>query len=61
MVGGAAMLAGSVARPSCRRHDPLTVSSQLGIDYNAAMLDTIARKIAPALGWRRRAAPEPVG
>jgi alkanesulfonate monooxygenase SsuD/methylene tetrahydromethanopterin reductase-like flavin-dependent oxidoreductase (luciferase family) len=26
----------------------LTVPSQLGVDYNAAMLETIAREIAPA-------------
>ena len=30
----------------------LTVPSQLGVDYNAAMLETIARDIAPAIGWR---------
>src|SRR5207344_2901431 len=29
----------------------LTVPSQLGVDYNAAILDTIARGIAPAIGW----------
>jgi alkanesulfonate monooxygenase SsuD/methylene tetrahydromethanopterin reductase-like flavin-dependent oxidoreductase (luciferase family) len=29
----------------------LTVPSQLGVDYNAALLETIAREIAPALGW----------
>ena len=29
----------------------LTVPSQLGVDYNAAMLETIARDIAPAFGW----------
>jgi alkanesulfonate monooxygenase SsuD/methylene tetrahydromethanopterin reductase-like flavin-dependent oxidoreductase (luciferase family) len=29
----------------------LTVPSQLGVDYNATMLDTIAREIAPAIGW----------
>jgi alkanesulfonate monooxygenase SsuD/methylene tetrahydromethanopterin reductase-like flavin-dependent oxidoreductase (luciferase family) len=29
----------------------LTVPSQLGVDYNAAMLETIAREIAPAVGW----------
>jgi len=27
------------------------VPSQLGVDYNAAMLETIARDIAPAFGW----------
>jgi alkanesulfonate monooxygenase SsuD/methylene tetrahydromethanopterin reductase-like flavin-dependent oxidoreductase (luciferase family) len=31
----------------------LTVPSQLGVDYNAAMLDTIAREVAPAIGWTR--------
>jgi len=30
----------------------LTVPSQLGVEYNAAMLATIAREIAPAIGWR---------
>jgi alkanesulfonate monooxygenase SsuD/methylene tetrahydromethanopterin reductase-like flavin-dependent oxidoreductase (luciferase family) len=30
----------------------LTVPSQLGLEYNAAMLETIAREIAPAIGWR---------
>jgi alkanesulfonate monooxygenase SsuD/methylene tetrahydromethanopterin reductase-like flavin-dependent oxidoreductase (luciferase family) len=30
----------------------LTVPNQLGVDYCAAMLDTIARHIAPAFGWR---------
>jgi alkanesulfonate monooxygenase SsuD/methylene tetrahydromethanopterin reductase-like flavin-dependent oxidoreductase (luciferase family) len=29
----------------------LTVPSQLGVDYNAHMLETIARDIAPAIGW----------
>ena len=29
----------------------LTVPSQLGVEYNAAMLETIARDIAPAIGW----------
>jgi alkanesulfonate monooxygenase SsuD/methylene tetrahydromethanopterin reductase-like flavin-dependent oxidoreductase (luciferase family) len=31
----------------------LTVPNQLGVDYCAAMLDTIARHIAPAFGWRQ--------
>jgi alkanesulfonate monooxygenase SsuD/methylene tetrahydromethanopterin reductase-like flavin-dependent oxidoreductase (luciferase family) len=39
----------------------LTVPSQLGVDYNAAMLDTIAREIAPAIGWSPAEAAEPVG
>jgi alkanesulfonate monooxygenase SsuD/methylene tetrahydromethanopterin reductase-like flavin-dependent oxidoreductase (luciferase family) len=30
----------------------LTVPNQLGVEYNARMLETIARDIAPALGWR---------
>jgi alkanesulfonate monooxygenase SsuD/methylene tetrahydromethanopterin reductase-like flavin-dependent oxidoreductase (luciferase family) len=30
----------------------LTVPNQLGVEYCAAMLDTIARYIAPAFGWR---------
>jgi alkanesulfonate monooxygenase SsuD/methylene tetrahydromethanopterin reductase-like flavin-dependent oxidoreductase (luciferase family) len=33
----------------------LTVPSQLGVDYNARMLETIARDIAPAIGWRPKA------
>ncbi|HEV8462685.1 MAG TPA: LLM class flavin-dependent oxidoreductase [Gaiellaceae bacterium] len=36
----------------------LTVPSQLGVDYNAAMLDTIAREIAPAIGWTPNLARE---
>jgi alkanesulfonate monooxygenase SsuD/methylene tetrahydromethanopterin reductase-like flavin-dependent oxidoreductase (luciferase family) len=32
----------------------LTVPSQLGVEYNAAMLETIARDIAPAIGWERK-------
>jgi alkanesulfonate monooxygenase SsuD/methylene tetrahydromethanopterin reductase-like flavin-dependent oxidoreductase (luciferase family) len=39
----------------------LTVPSQLGVDYNAAMLETIARDIAPAIGWNPKTVPEPVG
>jgi alkanesulfonate monooxygenase SsuD/methylene tetrahydromethanopterin reductase-like flavin-dependent oxidoreductase (luciferase family) len=38
----------------------LTVPSQLGVDYNAAMLETIAREIAPALGWSPNNQPDPV-
>jgi alkanesulfonate monooxygenase SsuD/methylene tetrahydromethanopterin reductase-like flavin-dependent oxidoreductase (luciferase family) len=29
----------------------LTVPNQLGVEYNARLLETIAREIAPALGW----------
>ena len=32
----------------------LTVPSQLGVEYNAAMLETIAREVAPAIGWAPR-------
>ena len=39
----------------------LTVPSQLGVDYNAAMLETIARDIAPGLGWNLEQVPEPFG
>jgi alkanesulfonate monooxygenase SsuD/methylene tetrahydromethanopterin reductase-like flavin-dependent oxidoreductase (luciferase family) len=39
----------------------LTVPSQLGVEYNAAMLETIVREIAPAIGWRRSQALDPVG
>jgi alkanesulfonate monooxygenase SsuD/methylene tetrahydromethanopterin reductase-like flavin-dependent oxidoreductase (luciferase family) len=38
----------------------LTVPSQLGVEYNAAMLDTIARDIAPAIGWSPANAAAPV-
>jgi alkanesulfonate monooxygenase SsuD/methylene tetrahydromethanopterin reductase-like flavin-dependent oxidoreductase (luciferase family) len=34
----------------------LTVPNQLGVEYNASMLETIAREIAPALGWQPGAA-----
>jgi alkanesulfonate monooxygenase SsuD/methylene tetrahydromethanopterin reductase-like flavin-dependent oxidoreductase (luciferase family) len=37
-----------------------TVPSQLGVDYNAAMLDRIARDIAPAIGWTPKTMLEPV-
>lgn len=30
----------------------LTVPNQLGVEYNARMLETIALEIAPAIGWR---------
>jgi alkanesulfonate monooxygenase SsuD/methylene tetrahydromethanopterin reductase-like flavin-dependent oxidoreductase (luciferase family) len=29
----------------------LTVPNQLGVDYNARLLQTVARHIAPAIGW----------
>jgi alkanesulfonate monooxygenase SsuD/methylene tetrahydromethanopterin reductase-like flavin-dependent oxidoreductase (luciferase family) len=39
----------------------LTVPSQLGVEYNASMLETIARDIAPAIGWRPKTAPDRAG
>jgi alkanesulfonate monooxygenase SsuD/methylene tetrahydromethanopterin reductase-like flavin-dependent oxidoreductase (luciferase family) len=38
----------------------LTVPSQLGVEYNVAMLETIAREIAPAIGWLPKAEPATV-
>jgi alkanesulfonate monooxygenase SsuD/methylene tetrahydromethanopterin reductase-like flavin-dependent oxidoreductase (luciferase family) len=34
----------------------LTVPNQLGVEYNARMLETIARHIAPAIGWEPQTA-----
>jgi alkanesulfonate monooxygenase SsuD/methylene tetrahydromethanopterin reductase-like flavin-dependent oxidoreductase (luciferase family) len=34
----------------------LTVPNQLGVEYNARLLETIARDIAPAIGWSPAAA-----
>jgi alkanesulfonate monooxygenase SsuD/methylene tetrahydromethanopterin reductase-like flavin-dependent oxidoreductase (luciferase family) len=39
----------------------LTVPSQLGVEYNARMLETVARDIAPAIGWSPTAAAAAVG
>ena len=30
----------------------LTVPNQLGVDYNAHVIEAILTQIAPALGWR---------
>lgn len=30
----------------------LTIPNQLGVDYNARVLETVVREVAPALGWR---------
>jgi alkanesulfonate monooxygenase SsuD/methylene tetrahydromethanopterin reductase-like flavin-dependent oxidoreductase (luciferase family) len=30
----------------------LTVPNQLGVDYNAHVIDSILTQVAPALGWR---------
>jgi alkanesulfonate monooxygenase SsuD/methylene tetrahydromethanopterin reductase-like flavin-dependent oxidoreductase (luciferase family) len=37
----------------------LTVPNQLGVEYNTRMLETIAREIAPAIGWRP--SPDTIG
>ena len=29
----------------------LTIPNQLGVDYNAHLLDSVLRFLAPALGW----------
>lgn len=36
-----------------------TVPNQLGVEYNTRMLDTIARHIAPAIGWAPAGAAAP--
>jgi alkanesulfonate monooxygenase SsuD/methylene tetrahydromethanopterin reductase-like flavin-dependent oxidoreductase (luciferase family) len=35
----------------------LTVPNQLGVEYNARLLETIARDVAPAIGWEPASAP----
>jgi hypothetical protein len=30
----------------------LTVPNQLGVDYNAHVIEAILKQVAPALGWR---------
>ncbi len=30
----------------------LTVPNQLGVDYNAHVIESILKHVAPALGWR---------
>jgi alkanesulfonate monooxygenase SsuD/methylene tetrahydromethanopterin reductase-like flavin-dependent oxidoreductase (luciferase family) len=39
-------------RRSRRRHPVLTVPNQLGVDYNAHLIDSVVRHLAPELGWR---------
>ena len=39
----------------------LTVPNQLGVEYNARMLETIAREVAPAIGWRPAPATDTIG
>jgi alkanesulfonate monooxygenase SsuD/methylene tetrahydromethanopterin reductase-like flavin-dependent oxidoreductase (luciferase family) len=57
-------IAGELARDAAVRAADtilLTVPSQLGVEYNAAMLETIARDVAPAIGWARKDVSQPVG
>ncbi len=44
-------LAGDEAIASADTH-LLTVPNQLGVDYNARLIETVLRDVAPALGWR---------
>jgi alkanesulfonate monooxygenase SsuD/methylene tetrahydromethanopterin reductase-like flavin-dependent oxidoreductase (luciferase family) len=37
----------------------LTVPNQLGVEYNAHLLSTIAEHVAPAIGWRPTASDTP--
>ena len=30
----------------------LTIPNQLGVDYNAHLMDSVLRYVAPGLGWR---------
>jgi hypothetical protein len=30
----------------------LTIPNQLGVDYNAHVIESVLRHVAPALGWR---------
>ena len=39
----------------------LTVPNQLGVEYNARLLETIAREVAPAIGWRPAPATDTIG
>jgi alkanesulfonate monooxygenase SsuD/methylene tetrahydromethanopterin reductase-like flavin-dependent oxidoreductase (luciferase family) len=35
----------------------LTIPNQLGVDYNAPVLDSVLRHLAPELGWRQSVCP----
>jgi alkanesulfonate monooxygenase SsuD/methylene tetrahydromethanopterin reductase-like flavin-dependent oxidoreductase (luciferase family) len=37
----------------------LTVPNQLGVEYNTRLLETVARQIAPAIGWQPATDPAP--
>jgi alkanesulfonate monooxygenase SsuD/methylene tetrahydromethanopterin reductase-like flavin-dependent oxidoreductase (luciferase family) len=58
-VGEPDVIADELSRdPAVREADTLllTVPNQLGVEYNAHLLRTVARHVAPAIGWRSAAA-----
>jgi len=58
-VGSPEHLAAELAKDAAVREADtllLTVPNQLGVDYNAHLLETIALHVAPAIGWSRRSA-----
>lgn len=54
-VGGPAAIVEQL-RTDAAVHDAdtvlVTIPNQLGVDYNAHLLETIVQQIAPDLGWR---------
>jgi alkanesulfonate monooxygenase SsuD/methylene tetrahydromethanopterin reductase-like flavin-dependent oxidoreductase (luciferase family) len=53
-VGGPDELAEELAKDAAVRDADtllLTVPNMLGVDYNAHLLETVARYVAPAIGW----------
>ena len=53
-VGEPDLIAGELARDAAVREADtllLTVPNQLGVEYNAHLLKTIAEHVAPAIGW----------
>ena len=48
------MLVEQLAGRGDRRADTLllTVPNQLGVEYNAHLIETVLRDVAPGLGWR---------
>jgi hypothetical protein len=61
-IGEPDVIAAELARdPAVQTADTLllTVPNQLGVEYNAQMLRTIAEHVAPAIGWRATASDRP--